>query len=95
MDSNKSAHPNNQSDVQMKNIGTKISDNEDAHVTNKNMSSLLNDIGHNQHQAVITIKEKDIECLVNELAITYDQAKTMLIKNQGDLKSAINYFLLN
>lgn len=38
------------------------------------------------------IKEKDIETVKNELDITYDEAKLILIKNKGDiLKSFEDY----
>jgi len=39
------------------------------------------------------LKEKDIETIKNELEITYDEAKALLIKNKGDMKKSFESFL--
>ncbi len=41
----------------------------------------------------IILKEKDIETIKNELEITYDEAKALLIKNKGDMKKSFESFL--
>ena len=53
----------------------------------------LNKIVDDKPMPVITIKEKDITLLQFELDITYQEAKELLIKNQGDVKKVLNAFL--
>ena len=46
-----------------------------------------------REKVVIQIKEKDIEFLQNELEITFDQAKSLLIKFQGNIDKVIEDFV--
>lgn len=41
----------------------------------------------------ITIKEIDIKVIENDLEIPYDEAKALLIQNNGDLNKVIQAFL--
>jgi NACalpha-BTF3-like transcription factor len=41
----------------------------------------------------ITIKETDIKVIENDLEITYDEAKALLIQNNGDVNKVIQAFL--
>ena len=64
---------------------------------NKDMSKELEKLDkiniNNEPQAVITIKEHDIQTLKNEFDITYEEAKNKLIKRQGDVNKAFEKFL--
>ena len=83
------------SKAEIKNIGTKLTEDE-AHTNAKDMSKELenlNKIVDDKPMPVITIKEKDITLLQFELDITYQEAKELLIKNQGDVKKVLNAFL--
>jgi NACalpha-BTF3-like transcription factor len=83
----------------IKNIGNKLADEEDtSHNDTNKLNIELEGLGKINAQnekptATITIKEKDIEWLKNELDITYDEAKAILIKHHGDVKKAIQHFL--
>ncbi len=46
-----------------------------------------------REKVVIQIKEKDIEFLQGELEVTFDQAKALLIKFQGNIDKVIENFL--
>ena len=41
----------------------------------------------------IILKEKDIEMLKNEIAISYEEAKHLLIKHHGNYQKVIESFL--
>ena len=82
--------------VEIKNIGNKLAEeNEDN--ANKDMTKELENLNKitstKQPQAVITIKEHDIELLKSELDITYEEAKNKLIKSQGDVNKAFDEYL--
>lgn len=80
--------------AEIKNIGNKLTDEEGA--GNKDMSkelANLNKIVDEKKLPVITIKEKDIELLKNELDITYEEAKLELIKYQGNVKKVFDAFI--
>ena len=82
--------------VEIKNIGNKLSE-EHVETTNKDMTAELanlNKMASSQEpQAVIKIKENDIDLLKSELDITYEEAKNKLIKCQGDVNKVIEEFL--
>lgn len=83
------------SKAEIKNIGAKLTEDE-SHTNTKDMSKELenlNKIVDDKPMPVITIKEKDITLLQFELDITYQEAKELLIKNQGDVKKVLNAFL--
>lgn len=83
------------SKAEIKNIGTKLTEDE-THTNTKDMSKELenlNKIVDDKPMPVITIKEKDITLLQFELDITYHEAKELLVKNQGDVKKVLNAFL--
>lgn len=83
------------SKAEIKNIGTKLTEDE-TRTNTKDMSKELenlNKIVDDKPMPVITIKEKDITLLQFELDITYQEAKELLIKNQGDVKKVLNAFL--
>ena len=80
--------------AEIKNIGNKLTDGEGT--GNKDMSKELenlNIIVDEKKLPVITIKEKDIELLKNELDITYEEAKLELIKYQGNVKKVFDAFI--
>ena len=80
--------------AEIKNIGNKLTDEEGT--GNKDMSkelANLNKIVDEKKLPVITIKEKDIELLKNELDITYEEAKLELIKYQGNVKKVFDAFI--
>ena len=82
--------------VEIKKIGNKLSE-EHVETTNKDMTAELanlNKMASSQEpQAVIKIKENDIDLLKSELDITYEEAKNKLIKCQGDVNKVIEEFL--
>ena len=82
--------------VEIKNIGNKLAE-ENVETTNKDMSKELEKLDkintNKESQAVITIKEHDIQTLKNELDITYEEAKNKLIKCNGDVNIVIEEFL--
>ena len=82
--------------AEMKNVGNKLAE-ENVENPNKDMSKELENLNKitttKEPQAVIKIKEQDIELLKNELDITYEEAKNKLIKSQGDVNKAIEIFL--
>ena len=82
--------------AEMKNVGSKLSEENVEH-SNKDMSKELENLNkiteEKKSQAVIKIKENDIELLKNELDITYEEAKNKLIKSQGNVNEAIEIFL--
>ena len=83
------------SKAEIKNIGTKLTEDE-TQTNTKDMSKELenlNKIVDDKPMPVITIKEKDITLLQFELDITYQEAKELLVKNQGDVKKVLNAFL--
>ena len=41
----------------------------------------------------ITIKEKEIEMIKNEIAVSYEEAKNLLIKHHGNYQKVIENFL--
>ena len=82
--------------VEIKNIGNKLTEENDENAT-KDMSKELENLNKisstKAPQPVITIKEHDIELLKSELDITYEEAKNKLIKSQGDVNKALEEFL--
>ena len=82
--------------AEMKNVGSKLAEENVEH-SNKDMSKELENLNkiteEKKPQAVIKIKENDIELLKNELDITYEEAKNKLIKSQGNVNEAIEIFL--
>ena len=82
--------------VEIKNIGNKLSE-EHVETTNKDMTAELANLNKmatsQEPQAVIKIKENDIDLLKSELDITYEEAKNKLIKCQGDVNKVIEEFL--
>ena len=82
--------------VEIKNIGNKLAEEHEGN-SNKDMSKELEKLDkiniNNEPQAVITIKEHDIQTLKNEFDITYEEAKNKLIKCQGDVNKAFEKFL--
>ena len=82
--------------VEIKNIGNKLSE-EHVETTNKDMTAELANLNKmasiQEPQAVIKIKENDIDLLKSELDITYEEAKNKLIKCQGDVNRVIEEFL--
>ena len=82
--------------VGIKNIGNKLSE-EYVETTNKDMTAELANLNKmastQEPQAVIKIKENDIDLLKSELDITYEEAKNKLIKCQGDVNKVIEEFL--
>ena len=82
--------------VEIKNIGNKLVE-ENVENTNKDMSKELENLNKlstsKEPQAVIKIKEHDIELLKSELDITYEEAKNKLIKSHGDVNKVIDEFL--
>ena len=82
--------------VEIKNIGSKLVE-ETVETTNKDMSKELENLNkitkNEEKQAVIKIKEHDIELLKSELDITYEEAKIKLIKCNGDVNIVIEEFL--
>ena len=82
--------------VEIKNIGNKLVE-ENVETSNKDMSKELENLNKisttKEPQAVIKIKEGDIELLKSELDITYEEAKKKLIKCNGDVNKAIEEFL--
>ena len=82
--------------VEIKNIGNKLVE-ENVETSNKDMSKELENLNKisttKEPQAVIKIKEVDIELLKSELDITYEEAKNKLIKCSGDVNKAIEEFL--
>lgn len=83
------------SKAEIKNIGTKLTE-EEGNTNTKDMSKeleSLNRIVEDKPLPVITIKEKDITLLQFELDITYQEAKELLIKHNGDVKKVLNVFL--
>ena len=82
--------------VEIKNIGNKLAE-ENVETTNKDMSKELENLNKitktEEKQAVIKIKEHDIDLLKSELDITYEEAKNKLIKCNGDVNIVIEEFL--
>ena len=82
--------------AEMKNVGNKLTE-ENVENANKDMTKELENLNKmtasKEPQAIIKIKENDIELLKNELGITYDEAKTKLINCKGNIKDAIEIFL--
>ena len=82
--------------VEIKNIGNKLVE-ENVEATNKDMSKELENLNKissaKEPEAVIKIKEHDIELLKSELDITYEEAKKKLIKSNGDVNKTIEEFL--
>ena len=82
--------------AEIKNLGSKLSE---QNVENKNndMSKELENIKQistsKEQQAVIKLKQSDIDLIQSELDITYEEAKSKLIKCQGDVKKVIDTFL--
>lgn len=82
--------------AELKNIGSKLAE-ENNDKQNKEMSGALKNLDQiemtNGPQPVIKIKEHDIDLLKNELDITNDEAKNILLKYQGDVNKAIDEYL--
>ena len=82
--------------LELKNIGNKLAE-ENEENTNKDMSKELENLNKiaasKGPQPVITIKQKDIDLLKDELDITTEEAKKKLIKCQGNINQAIEIFL--
>ena len=63
--------------------------------TKKDMSEELANLNKKEEKPipVIKIKDSDIELIKAQLDITYEDAKTLLIKSQGDVNKVIDNFL--
>ena len=82
--------------AEMKNIGGKLSEEHESGEQkdfSKELVNLNKITEAKKPQQVIKIKEHDIELLKNELDITYEEAKSQLIKTEGDVTKAIDAFL--
>ena len=82
--------------VEMKDVGNKLVEETEEN-THKDMSKELENLNKitssKEPQPVITIKQKDIDLLKDELDITTEEAKKKLIKCQGNINQAIEIFL--
>ncbi len=83
------------SKAEIKGVGHKLAD-EDESGNSKDMTSELanlNKLANKKEMPVITILEKDIKLLQNELDFTFEEAKLALIQKEGDVKKVIDAFL--